>query len=63
MDGEKRKPEEQQVNVPMTTRWTRSDHKLVTDTAWCKRMSASSLVRRLVLEGLAREGQAVAPRP
>jgi hypothetical protein len=44
------------VKVPMTTRWTEADHKLISDTAWCKRMSVSKYVRKLVLEGLRREG-------
>ena len=63
MDSENRKPESEQVRVPMTTRWTQTDYRLVTDTAWCKRISTSELVRRLVLDGLAREGQPAAPRP
>ncbi len=54
MDNEIKRPEEQMRN-PMTTRWTDADFKLVADTAWRMRISASELVRRLVLEGLNEE--------
>ena len=56
MEAEARKPEEQLRN-PMTTRWSDADFTLVADTAWRMRLSTSELVRRLVIRGLAAEGQ------
>jgi hypothetical protein len=50
-------PDEMMLRNPLCVRWTDADYRLVTDTAWQRRMRVSELVRQLVLEGLQeREG-------
>ena len=51
------KRDEERLRNPMTSRWTDDDFRLVSDEAWKRRMSASELVRQLVIAGLKAEGQ------
>lgn len=46
------KPDEELRRNPLTVRWSDHEHKLVTDTAWRNRISASEFIRRLVMEGI-----------
>ena len=55
--NEEAKREEELLRNAMTLRWTDADFRLVADTAWRRRMSASELVRQLVIAGLKAEGQ------
>ena len=54
MSDQRRKPEHEHRRNPLTVRWTDQEHRLVVDEAWKRRISASELVRRFVLESLAR---------
>jgi hypothetical protein len=44
--------DENKLSSPMTTRWTCTEYALVSDEAWRRRQSASSLVRELVMAAL-----------
>ncbi len=49
-------PTEMMLRNPLCVRWSDADHKLVTDTAWARRLRVSELIRQLVLEGLQTAG-------
>jgi|GEM_PF-1813942 len=57
---EEKIPAEKMLRNPLCVRWTDADHKLVTDTAWARRMRVSELIRQLVLEGLQTAGASTA---
>ena len=54
------KRDEERLRNPMTTRWSDADFRLVSDEAWRRRLSASELVRRLVIRGLEEDKKVVA---
>ena len=60
---EEKIPAEKMLRNPLCVRWTDADHKLVTDTAWARRLRVSELIRQLVLEGLAKMDQADGGQP
>ena len=41
---------------PLSVRWADDEHRTLVDEAWRRRMSASELVRRYVIDGLRRDG-------